>query len=122
MNNTIKKYIDSNYNIDITKAMKYFNDYNKDNYIIKPFNEKFNITNQEKHYHNEMIKYYTNLNSLIKDAKQNDIIFHSKMFLFPQGGDNSEIFSFSHLIWSGCTNNNKINCFNVFFIVYTRLI
>ena len=32
------------------------------------------------------------------------------MFLFPTGGDNSEVYSFSHLIWNACTTNMKISC------------
>ena len=95
---------------------------NKDNYIIKPFNEKFNIINQEKHYQHEMIKYYNNLNNLIDKSKSNNIIFQSKMFLFPQGGSNSEVYSFSDIIWTGCTSNQKIKCpYILDGIIYTAL-
>ena len=79
-------------------------------YNIKPYKDNFNIIKQEKHYEDEMEKFYINLNKLIKEAKSNDIIFHSKMFLFPTGGDNSEVYSFSNTIWTGCTNNPKIAC------------
>ena len=57
-----------------------------------------------------MEKFYVNLNKLINEASNNEIIFHSKMFLFPTGADNSEVYSFSNLIWDGCTNNQKNNC------------
>ena len=79
-------------------------------YNVKPFEGNFDIIKQEKHYESEVEKCFGNLNKLIKDAKPNDIIFHSKMFLFPTGGENSEVYSFSHLIWNACTNNNKISC------------
>ena len=79
-------------------------------YNIKPYDGKFDIVKQEKHYENEVEKFFENLNKLIKEAKSNDIIFHSKMFLFPTGGDNSEVYSFSHLIWNACTTNVKIAC------------
>lgn len=79
-------------------------------YNIKSYDSKFDIIKQEKYYEGEMEKFYSNLNKLIKEAKPNDIIFHSKMFLFPSGGDNSEVYSFSNIIWSGCTSNMKINC------------
>ena len=79
-------------------------------YNIKQFQGKFDIVKQEKHYEEEMEKFYINMNKLIKDANKNDIIFHSKMFLFPMGGDNSEVYSFSNLIWSGCTSNQKMAC------------
>ncbi len=79
-------------------------------YSVKPYEGKFDIAKQEKHYEGEVEKFFANLNKLIKEAKPNDIVFHSKMFLFPTGGDNSEVYSFSHLIWTACTSNNKIAC------------
>ena len=79
-------------------------------YNIKPYEGTFDIIKQEKYYENEVEKFFLNMNKLIKEAKSNDIIFHSKMFLFPTGGDNSEVYSFSHLIWNACTSNTKISC------------
>lgn len=79
-------------------------------YNIKPYEGIFDIIKQEKYYENEVEKFFLNMNKLIKEAKSNDIIFHSKMFLFPTGGDNSEVYSFSHLIWNACTSNTKISC------------
>lgn len=91
-------------------------------YNIKPYAGTFDIIKQEKHYENEMEKFYTNLNKLIDSANKNDIIFHSKMFLFPTGGDNSEVYSFSNIIWSGCTSNEKVNCpYLLDGIIYTGL-
>lgn len=79
-------------------------------YNIKSYEDKFDIIKQEKHYENEMINFYSNLNKLIKSSKENDIIFYKKMFIFPMGGDSSEVYSFSNLIWSGCTKSDKVNC------------
>ena len=79
-------------------------------YNIKPFQGKFDIVKQEAHYEDEMLKFYNNLNKLIKEADKNEIIFHSKMFIFPTGGDNSEVYSFSNLLWTGCTSNQKVAC------------
>ena len=91
-------------------------------YKIKLYEGPFDIIRQETHYEKEMLKFYINLNKLIKEANPNDIIFHSKMFLFPNGGDNSEVYSFSNLIWNGCTNNQNINCpYLVDGIIYTGL-
>jgi SAM-dependent methyltransferase len=91
-------------------------------YNVKPYDGKFDIVKQEKHYEEQMEKFYVNLNKLIKEAKPNEIIFHSKMFLFPSGGDNSEVYSFSNLIWNGCTNNQKVNCpYLLDGIIYTGL-
>jgi len=91
-------------------------------YNIKPYEDKFNLLKQEKHYENEMINFYTNLNKLIKTAKENDIIFHTKMFIFPSGGDSSEVYSFSNIIWTGCTSNQKVACpYLLDGIIYTAI-
>ena len=91
-------------------------------YDIKTYNDKFDIIKQEKHYEKEMLNFYNNLNKLIKSSKQNDIIFHTKMFIFPFGGDSSEVYSFSNLIWTGCTTNDKVNCpYALDGIIYTGI-
>jgi hypothetical protein len=101
---------EANLNVRLSYINKFIDSMNIKVYNIKPYTEKFNIEKQEKHYEEEMEKFYKNLNKLIKEAKPNDIIFHSKMFLFPTGGDNSEVYSFSNIIWTGCTSNPKIAC------------
>jgi hypothetical protein len=91
-------------------------------YTIKPYDDKFDLLKQEKHYETEMINFYTNLNKLIKTGKENDIIFHIKMFIFPSGGDSSEVYSFSNLIWTGCTANQKVACpYLLDGIIYTAI-
>jgi len=79
-------------------------------YTIKQYDDKFDLVKQEKHYEKEMIHFYKNLNKLIKESKENEYIFHTKMFIFPTGGNNSEVYSFSNTIWSGCTNNENVSC------------
>lgn len=92
------------------------------NYNVKPYQGAFDIIKQEKHYENEIEKFYSNINNLIKESKKNDIIFHNKIFLFPSGGENSEIFSFSNLIWNACTSSQKVNCpYLLDGIIYTGL-
>jgi SAM-dependent methyltransferase len=78
-------------------------------YLIKPFTDKFDVINQEQHYYNEMYKYHNNLNKLIDISSDNDIIFHTKMILFPLGGNNCEVFSFCNLIWNGSVMGDNIN-------------
>ena len=91
-------------------------------YEIKTYTDKFNLTTQENFYKEEIQKFYDNLNILIKNGNHNDIIFHSKIFLYPTGGDNSEVFSFSNILWSSCTNNNNIKCpYLVDGIIYTGI-
>ena len=105
------KYID-----DFTKLMKI------KIYNVKQYEGAFDIIKQEKHYEHEMEKFYINLNKLIKESSNNDIIFHSKMFLFPTGGNSSEVYSFSNIIWSGCTSNQKLACpYLLDGIIYTGL-
>ena len=79
-------------------------------YKIKPFTDKFDIIKQENHYNKEMTKFYENLNKLIDLSNDNDIIFHTKIMLFPLGGDNSEVYSFSNLLWTNCVMGKTINC------------
>jgi SAM-dependent methyltransferase len=79
-------------------------------YNIKTYDGVFDIVKQETYYNLEMEKFYLNINKLLKESTKNNIIFHRKMFLFPSGGENAEVYSFSNLIWSGCTSNSKINC------------
>ena len=105
------KYID-----DFTKLMKI------KIYNVKQYEGAFDIIKQEKHYEHEMEKFYINLNKLFKESSNNDIIFHSKMFLFPTGGNSSEVYSFSNIIWSGCTSNQKLACpYLLDGIIYTGL-
>lgn len=98
----------------LADRLKFIDDFvskmNVKSYTISPYSEGFDLIKQEKHYENEMIKFYTNLNKLIKSVKDNDIIFHTKMFIFPIGGSSSEVYSFSNIIWTGCTSNQKVNC------------
>ena len=77
-------------------------------YLIKSYEDEFDIIKQEDFYYKEMQNYYNNLNNLIDISNSNDIIFHTKMILFPSGGDNSEVYSFSNLIWSGFTTGENI--------------
>ena len=64
----------------------------------------------EDHYQKEIENYFSNLNSNIDTLNENGYLFNPKLFLFPQGGNNSEIFLFSKLIWLNCTKNTKVNC------------
>jgi len=79
-------------------------------FIAKPFTGAFDMDKQEKHYSTEIEKFYQNLNKLIDETKENDYLFHPKLFIFPTGGANSEAFLYAHLIYNGCTNSNKVNC------------
>jgi hypothetical protein len=91
-------------------------------YQIKSYTDKFDINKQSKHYEIEIEKFYSNLNKLIKESKDNEIIFHPKIFLYPTGGESCEVYSFSDLIWTSCTTNQKIKCpYLIDGIIYTGL-
>lgn len=93
-------------------------------YKYKEFETKsgkeFNLDEEKKIYQKEIVDFYNNLNGLIKKAEENDIIYHPKLFIFPKGALNSEVFLFSYLIWYNCTRNEKINCpYSLDGIIYT---
>lgn len=79
-------------------------------YVFNTYTDNFDLNKQEKFYENEIIKYYKHLNKLLEKSKMNDIIFYKKVFLFPLGGDNCEVFSLSNLMWNCLTNNMDVKC------------
>jgi SAM-dependent methyltransferase len=79
-------------------------------YKTTSFEGAYNLEKQEKYYTNEVEKFFQQINKLIKETKDNEIIFHPKLFIFPTGGSNSEVFMFAYLLHNSCTNSNKVNC------------
>ena len=91
-------------------------------YQTKPYEGKFDMDKQEKHYTTEIEKYYQHLNKLISESKDGDYLFHNKLFIFPTGGSSSEVFLYSYLIWNGCTNSEKVLCpYYLDGIIYTGI-
>lgn len=74
-------------------------DLNKNVYEIKDFEKSFNLDDEEIHYKNETNNFYNNLAKQVEKLKSNDIFFHPKLFLFPTGGSNCEVYMFANLIW-----------------------
>jgi SAM-dependent methyltransferase len=88
---------------------------------IEQYDKEFNISLIEKYYENNIINYYNTLNNTIKNSKE-DIICSPKIFFFPLGGNNSEVFLYSKLLWNACTNHPLINCpYLLDGIIYTGL-
>jgi SAM-dependent methyltransferase len=79
-------------------------------YKTTTFEGAYNLEKQEKYYTNEVEKFFQQINKLIKETKDNEIIFHPKLFILPTGGSNSEVFMFAYLLHNSCTNSNKVNC------------
>jgi hypothetical protein len=89
---------------------------------VKSFTGDFDIIKQEEHYQKEIHSFYKNMNTLLDDIKESEILFHPKIFLFPTGGSNTEVYSFANLIWSEYTNNTKVNCrYNLDGIIFTGI-
>ena len=74
-------------------------DLNKNIYEIKDFTKSFNLDDEEIHYKNETNNFYNNLAKQVEKLKSNEIFFHPKLFLFPTGGSNCEVYMFANLIW-----------------------
>jgi hypothetical protein len=92
--NYVKKFTDE-------LKIKYF--------FIDKYNKDDNLTEQEKYYTNNIKFYYNKLEDNIKLLNHNDILFYPKLFLFPTGGNNSEVFLYSYILWNLCTSD-LINC------------
>jgi len=73
---------------------------NKDIYIINNFNDTFSLENQEKYYKNQIESFYDNLEKQINKINTNEIFFHPKLFLFPTGGSDCEVYLYAYLIWN----------------------
>lgn len=94
----------------------------KNSYIIKDYSEKYDYDNIKKHYFQEISNFYESINNGLKKIKENDVLIHPKLFLFPFGGNSSEVFLFADLIWSICTKYNKIECpYNIDGIIFTGI-
>lgn len=91
-------------------------------YENKEYSGKFDLKLIRNFYQSEINNFYNNLNNSLLKLKDNDIFFHPKMFLFPSGGSDSEVFLFSDLIWTNCTENELINCpYKLDGIIYTGI-
>uniref|UniRef100_A0A6C0J5S5 mRNA cap 0 methyltransferase domain-containing protein n=1 Tax=viral metagenome TaxID=1070528 RepID=A0A6C0J5S5_9ZZZZ len=91
-------------------------------YKVKPFDGTYSISKQKEHYQKEIELYFNDLNKKIDNLKDTTLLIFPKLFLFPLGGNNSEVYLFSSLIWNNCTNNQKVNCpYELDGIIYTGI-
>jgi len=93
--------------IKLINRLEYVNkvckEINKNIYISNQFNDKYDLNKQEKYYLNELKNYYKHINNELLNIEINEILFHPKLFMFPTGANNSEVFLFSFLFWSFCS-------------------
>ena len=90
----------------LNKAMSQMFSYS---YDFKDFSGTFSIDNIKDFYKKEIKSYFDNMDKLLNTEKANTI-FLRKFFVFPTGGNSSEIFSYSSLMWELYTETENINC------------
>jgi SAM-dependent methyltransferase len=82
--------------------------------VCKEFNEI------PENYGDNLNKFYDKLTKLINKTSQNEIIFCPKLFLFPTGASNSEVFKYAYNLWHHCTT--QVNCpYKLDGIIFTGL-
>jgi len=92
--------------IVLNKAMNQMFSYSFD---FKDFSESFSIDKIKAFYKKEIKSYFDKMDNLLNTEKANTI-FLRKFFVFPTGGNSSEIFSYSSLMWELYTETENINC------------
>lgn len=108
----------------INKMIEAINEINETpkNTYIEEYSGTFDLPKIRKHYENEIINYYKDLDSLIKKTDKGHYIINPKLFIYPTGGSPSEIFMFSDLIWESCSENEKVLCpYSLDGIIYTGM-
>ena len=106
----------------LSKANEFCKEVTKNVFELKEYNQKFNLDKMRDHFDSEIKRFYKNLNENIDKMKKNDIFIHPKLFLFPTGGNDSEVFLYSELIWHNCTEDESVNCpYYLDGIIYTGL-
>ena len=90
-------------------------------YDYKLHNGKFNLKEINKHNLEEIKKCYQNINKELDSSKKSILLF-PKLFIHPTGAEHSEAFSYGHLIWKCCTENQDIDCpYSLDGLIYTGL-
>ena len=94
----------------------------KDYVKVKQYEGEYNIVKIKKHFRDEIISFYDNLDKNINKIKKNEVYISSKVVLFPPGGNNSEVFLFADLIWNFCTKSSEVKCpYSLDGIIFTPL-
>jgi SAM-dependent methyltransferase len=76
-------------------------------YEYKRYKDSYNLVNILNHYQSEIKNHYNVLN---KELESNDITLFPKLFIYPLGGETSEIYAYAHLIYNNLTSNQDIKC------------
>ena len=91
-------------------------------YKQKNYSGKFDLNKIVEFNKKEITKFYDVIDENIENTKNNDILFFPKFFLLTLGGDHSEIFAYSYLIWDSCTQDKNVKCpYELDGIIYTGI-
>jgi SAM-dependent methyltransferase len=94
----------------LKKCSKIISYLNKSHHKQVQYSDNFNLTKIEEYYVNDIKNFYENLNKTFETIAINDILVEMKYFIFPLGGNISEVYMYTNLIWESCTINKNINC------------
>ena len=70
----------------------------------KEYDGEFNLDKIVKHYQNELKLYITDIIESLNKSKDK-ILVKSKYYIFPMGGHDCEVFTYSKIIWEVLQNN-----------------
>ena len=76
-------------------------------------NKKLNFTKRDeliKYHHDNLVKFYDDIDSEIKNVKSTSMLVRRKYFIEPNGVSDNEIFAYSSFLWKSFTNDRSIKC------------
>ena len=76
-------------------------------------NKKLDFTKRDdmiKYHHDNLIKFYDDIDNEIKNVKNPSMIVRRKYFIEPNGVSDNEIFAYSSFLWRSFTNDKTIKC------------
>ena len=78
-------------------------------YEYKKYKESYNLVKILSHYQNEIKNHYQVLNKELENNKL-DMLLCPKLFIYPFGGESSEVYAYAYLIYNSLTTNQEIKC------------
>jgi len=90
-------------------------------YKYTEYTKNFNLDDISEHHKKEIIKFMNELNTNLEKNPNNEIITR-KYFIFTVGGNESEIFAYSNVIYTLYTKDENVKCpYNIDGFMYTPL-
>jgi hypothetical protein len=85
------------------------------------FKEKFSMTKLKNYSEKKLNQHFDYLNSNLKNVKENSYLIFPKLFLYPLGTDNSEIYLLSNVIWDNYSKDKTKFPYELDGLIYTHL-